>query len=176
MTMEFWVNLFGILGIITTVIIYQQKEHRGMLIWKLITDTLWVLHYLALGANSVAVVTIVAILRSIVLLCQKHKWARSRAWLWIFLGSSLILSALAYKDWTSLLTMIGSPMCIIAYWIGKPRVTRIVSIPAALMFLINVTLSGSLWGTLSESFLLASAIIGFIRYDLPHKEKSTRRD
>lgn len=164
--MNFWINFFGVLGIISTVIIYQQKENSKMILWKLITDTLWVIHYLLLGANSVAVVTIVAILRSIILLCQKHKWAQSKAWLWVFLGSSLILSILAWKDWTSLLTTVGSLACIIAYWIGKPKITRIISIPAALMFLVNVAVNGSVWGTLCESFILASAVVGLWRLDL----------
>ena len=172
--MRFWVNLFGILGILTTVVIYQQKENQRMLVWKLISDLFWVLHYLALGANSVAVVTIVAIMRSIVLLCRRYRWAQSRAWLAVFMVSSFVLSVLAYKDWTSLLPMIGSQACIIAYWIGKPKVTRIISIPAALMFLVNVTLNGSLWGMLCESFLLASAIIGFIRHDVARKPKTAK--
>lgn len=172
--MRFWVNLFGILGILTTVVIYQQKENRRMLVWKLISDLFWVLHYLALGANSVAVVTIVAIMRSIVLLCRRYRWAQSRAWLAVFMVSSFVLSVLAYKDWTSLLPMIGSQACIIAYWIGKPKVTRIISIPSALMFLVNVTLNGSLWGMLCESFLLASAIIGFIRHDVARKPKTAK--
>ena len=34
------------------------------------------------------------------------------------------------------------------------------------MFLINVALNGSLWGTLNESFLLISAIVGVVRLDL----------
>lgn len=172
--MRFWVNLFGILGILTTVVIYQQKENQRMLVWKLISDLFWVLHYLALGANSVAVVTIVAIMRSIVLLCRRYRWAQSRAWLAVFMVSSFVLSVLAYKDWTSLLPMIGSQACIIAFWIGKPKVTRIISIPSALMFLVNVTLNGSLWGMLCESFLLASAIIGFIRHDVARKPKTAK--
>ena len=172
--MRFWVNLFGILGILTTVVIYQQKENQRMLVWKLISDLFWVLHYLALGANSVAVVTIVAIMRSIVLLCRRYRWSQSRAWLAVFMVSSFVLSVLAYKDWTSLLTMFGSQACIVAYWIGRPKITRIVSMPVALMFLVNVTLNGSLWGMLCESFLLASAIIGFIRHDVARKPKTAK--
>lgn len=173
--MNFWINFFGVLGIVTTVLIYQQKDNRRMLLWKLATDASWVIHYLLLGANSVAVVTLVAIARSIILLCQRHKWAQSRAWLWIFLGSSLFLSILAWKDWTSLLTTVSSLACIIAYWIGNPRITRIISIPAALMFLINVALNGSLWGTLCESFLLVSAVVGLLRLDI-HKGHAQQPD
>lgn len=171
--MSFWVDFFGVLGLITTFMIYQQKDNRRMLFWKLATDTSWVLHYLLLGANSVAVVTIVAILRSVILLCQKHRWAQSKAWLWIFLISSLLLSILAWKDWTSLLTTVGSLACIVAYWIGRPKLTRIISIPAGLMFLINVAVNGSLWGTICESLILVSAIVGLFRLDIRKKGKES---
>ncbi|MBQ6564441.1 MAG: YgjV family protein [Clostridia bacterium] len=166
MNTNIWANVFGVMGIVTSVIIYQQKENRNMLIWKLITDTVWVIHYLMLQANSVAVVTMVAMARSVILLCQNHAWARHKAWLWVFLGSSFLLSLLAWKDWTSGLVMVASLACILAFWIGKPKITRMVSIPAAAMFLINVALNGSLWGTLNESFLLISAIVGVVRLDL----------
>ena len=96
--MRFLVNLFGILGILTTVVIYQQKDNQRMLVWKLISDLCWVLHYLALGANSVAVVTIVAIMRSVVLLCRRHRWAQSRAWLAVFMASSFVLGGQIAKS------------------------------------------------------------------------------
>lgn len=163
--MTFWVNFFGVLGIFTTVMVYQQRDNRKLLGWKIATDTCWVIHYLLLGADSVAVVTIVAILRSVILLCQKHRWARSKAWLWIFLSSSLLLSVLAWRDWTSLLTTVGSLMCIVVYWIGDPKTTRIVALPAGLLFLVNVAVNGSVWGTICESFILLSALVGLIRLD-----------
>ncbi len=171
--MELLINLFGALGTITMFVIYQQKENSKMLVWKLTSDSLWVVHYFLLGAVSAAVVTIVAIFRSIILLCHKYKWARSKAWLWIFLASSLFLSILAWKNWTSLLTTVGSLACIVVYWIGVPKITRIVSIPAALMFLVNVAINGSIWGTLCESFLLVSTIVGLVRLDLRKPNKQT---
>ncbi|MDD3334948.1 MAG: YgjV family protein [Eubacteriales bacterium] len=169
--MSFWINFFGVLGILTTVVIYQQKDNQKLLIWKLTADLFWVAHYLLLGANSAAVVTIVALLRSAILLCQGHKWAQSKAWLWVFLFSSLLLSILAWKDWTSLLTTVASLLCIVAYWIGNPKLTRIVSIPTGLMFLVNVAMNKSFWASLCEFFILISAITGLIRLDIHKKPK-----
>ena len=174
MNTTFWVNFFGVLGIISTVLIYQQKKQTQMLWWKILTDALWIVHYLLLGATSVAAVTLVAIFRSVILLCQDHAWARSKAWLWIFLATSLLMSILAWQNWTSILTTVGSLLCIVMYWIGKPKVTRIGSIPAAILFLVNVALNGSFWGTLDESFILVSAVVGIVRLDIPHKNNGQR--
>ena len=40
----------GVLGIIATIFVYQQKDRRKLLIWKLISDSIWLLHYFTLGA------------------------------------------------------------------------------------------------------------------------------
>ncbi len=162
------VNCFGILGIICTVIIYQQKENQRLLIWKLISDLFWTVHYAALRNYSVVAITLVAIMRSVVLYNHDKKWAHSGAWLWIFIGCSLAFSAVAWKDWTSLMTTVSSLLCIIAYWVRIPRVTRLLTIPAGFLFLVNIIFNYTFWGLLSESFLLTSAIVGFIRLDLKY--------
>ena len=166
--MNWVVNLFGILGILTTVFVYQQKENSRLLFWKITTDLIWIVHYFANGNYSVVAITLVAVLRSFVLLNADHAWARHRFWLPIFIGCSLLFSAIAWKDWTSLLTVVSSLLCIEAYWVRIPRVTRLLSIPAAILFLINIAFNFSFWGFICESFLLISAIVGFIRLDLPY--------
>lgn len=174
--MDWIVNAFGILGILTTIVIYQQKDNHKLLFWKITTDLIWIVHYTANGNYSVVAITLVAVLRSIVLLNDAHAWARHKSWLWVFIGCSLLFSALAWKDWTSLLTTVSSLLCIAAYWFRVPRINRILSIPAAILFLLNVWLNFSFWGFICESFLLLSAIVGFFRLDWPYyREKIAQR-
>ena len=175
--MRFIINLFGILGILSTIIIYQQKENHRLLQWKITTDLLWTVHYVANGNYSVVAVTLVAIMRSIILLLgEKYAWARQKWWLAVFIVCSLGFSVLAWKDWTSLLTLLSSLMCIVAYWIRIPRINRLISIPAALLFLIHVGINFSFWGFLSESFMLISAVVGFFRLDWPYyREKFSEK-
>ena len=172
---SFLINFFGIAGIVTTVIIYQQKENKNLLLWKITTDLIWIVHYAANGNYSVVAITLVAILRSIVLLNADKDWARHRFWLPVFIACSLIFSAIAWKDWTSLLTVLSSILCIAAYWVRIPRITRLLSIPAAVLFLMNIAFNFSFWGFICESFLLASAIVGFLRLDLPYYRNALKR-
>ncbi len=174
--MSLIVNLFGILGILTTVIVYQQKENKNLLFWKITTDLVWIVHYAANGNYSVVAITLVAILRSFVLLnAEKHAWARRRWWLAVFIACSLVFSLIAWKDWTSLLTLFSSLLCIVAYWVRIPRLTRLISIPGAALFLANIVINFSFWGFISETFLLVSAIVGFIRLDLPYYRDKARQ-
>ena len=52
--MNWLVDGLGILGILTNIIIYQQKTRKRLLIWKLISDMIWIMHYWLLGAYSVS--------------------------------------------------------------------------------------------------------------------------
>lgn len=167
---SFPADIFGILGIITTVIIYQSRTNEHQLLWKLTTDSLWIVYYILLGNYSVVAVTAVAILRSLILM-NKKKWAQGIWWMYIFMAISVAFSLVAWKDWTSALTMVSSLLCIGMYWYRKPRAVRFISVPAAILFLINVIINQNWMGTISESFLLLSSIIGIVRLDILHQSE-----
>ena len=170
---SFPADLFGILGIITTILIYQMRTSKYQLVWKMITDALWIVYYALQGNYSVVVITLVAILRSLVLISQK-KWARGIWWMYIFMAISIASSLLVWKDWTSLLTMISSLLCIVMYWYRNPRMVRFITVPATILFMVNVILNQNWMGLISESFLLASAIIGIIRLDIMDQTKKQK--
>ena len=171
--MNWLVDGLGVLGIVTTIMVYQQKTRKRMLICKLITDIVWILHYWTLGAYSAIAITIVAVLRSIVFLNEDHRWAQSKAWLFIFLAASVVLSLIAWQNAYSALTLTTSLLCIVAYWLAQPRLTRLLSIPAAILTLIYNFIYHSREGVLCEFFIIASAVVGYFRHDFRknHLEK-----
>ena len=169
--MDWLIDGLGILGIITTVMVYQQKERKKMLIWKLITDLVWILHYYLLGGYSACAITVVAIFRSIVFMNNDKKWAQGRKWLYIFLTASLVMSLLAWQGPITLLTLGSSIISIVAYWMPKPGSTRLLTVPAAVLYLTYTILCKSKEGFICELFLLSSTIVGIIRHDIPRRNK-----
>ena len=167
--MNWLIDSLGVLGILTTFCVFQQKERRKLLIWKLINDTVWIVHYFTLSAYSACAITLVAILRSIVFLNDGHKWAKSRAWLFVFMAASLLFSILAWQDFYSLLPLISSLACIIAYWIKSPKMTRLITIPAAVLYLIYNIAFHSVEGSVCSAFTIISSVVGLIRHDLRKK-------
>ena len=172
MSFSFPSDVFGILGIITTVFIYQQRTHKNQLLWKLSTDCVWIAYYFLQGNYSVVAITSVAILRSIVLLNHEKKWAQGIIWMYIFMGISIVFSLMAWKDWTSLLTLLSSLIAIGMFWVRSPKAVRFMSIPAAGMFLINVVINRNWMGIISESSMLLSDIVGIIRLDILEQIKN----
>ena len=63
----------GALGILANCIIYQQKSGKGLLLCKLISDVLWLLHYLLLGAYSAAAVALIGGFREFVFYKENKK-------------------------------------------------------------------------------------------------------
>ena len=169
--MNWLIDGLGILGIITTIAVYQQKTQKRLLLCKLTTDTIWILHYWLLGAYSAIAITIVSILRSIVLLNAKRRWAQSRYWLWIFLGATVALSLTAWQNAYSALMLFSSVLAIIGYWLGRPFMARLLSIPAAASSLIYNWAYHSREGIVSSMFIILSSIVGILRHDLPKKLK-----
>ena len=58
MGLTFWLaNIFGGLGIIFNALIMQQKSREKVLTFKLISDFLWGMQYLLMGAYSGLAIT-----------------------------------------------------------------------------------------------------------------------
>ena len=85
-------SIVGALGIGANVIIYQQKNGKKLLFYKLISDFLWAAHYFLLGAVSAALVAVIGIFRETVFFNQDKKWAKSNLWLVFFILCSICVA------------------------------------------------------------------------------------
>lgn len=173
--LSFPADIFGILGIASTVILYQQRTNKGQMWFKLATDLLWIVYYVMMQNFSVVAVTLVAVFRTVVLMNHGKKWAQGIWWLFIFMAVSVALSLLAWQDWTSSLTMCSSLLCIGMYWFRNPKAVRWISVPAAILFLVNVIINKNWLGTVSETFLLLSSIVGIVRLDIMKQNKEEEK-
>jgi len=78
--------LIGILGITANCVIYQQKNGKNLLLWKLISDILWFFHYLFLGAYSGSAVAMIAVFREFVFYKENQKGRKSLFYLLFFIS------------------------------------------------------------------------------------------
>jgi len=164
--MDVLARIFGIAGIAATVIIYQQRGRSKLLGYKLLSDIIWLLHYAFLGAYSGAAISVIAIIRELVFLKRDQcKWAKNPIWLYLFLGISALSAVITWKGALSLLPMIASMIAVISFWIGKPRLSRVLSVPTAVCMLIYDFLSGSVEGCANELLTLCSSAYGYYRFD-----------
>ena len=158
-------TIFGVLGMATTVLIYQQKTRRGLILSKLLSDVIWFLYYICLSAYSGAAIAVIGMIRELVFINREKKWAKHPIWLVFFLMLSFISAIITWKNIFSVLPCIASAISVVSFWIGNPKLSRKLSYPiSACMLTYNIT-SVAIIGVINEIFTVISSIIGTIRLD-----------
>ena len=92
----FFVYLFGALGILVNVLIYQQKDAKRLVLFKLASDVVWSLHYFFLSAYTAMAISMIAIVRELTFYKEKKSKAANSALLVFFIILSI---ASAYITW-----------------------------------------------------------------------------
>ena len=155
--------IFGAFGIAANVIIYQQKNGKKLLLWKLLSDILWMAQYLSLSAFSGAAIAAIGIIRESVFLNQNKKWAQSKGWLLLFLALSIASAVFTWKSVFSILPAFASVLSVFSFWKNKPALARNLAFPISASMLTYDVFCGSYLGIANEIFTLVSAFIGVLR-------------
>ena len=158
--------IFGFLGIVSTVLIYQQKKRSGLLFMKLVSDVIWFLHYIFISAYAGAAVAVIGFLRELIFMNREKKWARSRLWLVLFLLLAVGAGILTWSNVYSLLPCIASAVAVISFWIGNPRLSRVLSFPIAGLMLTYDISKLAYMAIVNEILTVISSIIGVVRHDI----------
>ena len=158
-------QLVGFAGIAANMIIYQQKTRRQLLAWKFCSDVLWGLHYILVGGYTGAAISLIAMLRELVFMDRRHKWTQSRWTFVFFLGVAVAAAVLTWKNIFSLLPMIASIIAVTGFWMGNPRLSRILSFPVSACMLTYGVSVASLATVCNEVLTIISSVIGIFRHD-----------
>ena len=155
----------GFLGIISTIVIYQQKTRVGLLVSKLVSDVIWFLQYALIGAWSGAAISIIAIIRELIFINRKKKWAESPLWLLLFLVLSGVSGLVTWKNLYSIFPCIASALAVIGFWIGKPKLSRFLSYPISACMLTYAISNVAYMAIINELLSIGSSVVGNIRHD-----------
>lgn len=147
---------FSIGGIIANFTIYRQRDRESLLVTKLISDIVWCIHYILISAGSGAATCGISICREIVFLNKKHRWARHKIWLAVFIACNFVSLFFTWKGIYSILPGCTAIISIIVFWIGNPSIVRRIQIPISVSFLIYNISVGSYMGIVNEVLSLIS--------------------
>ena len=154
--MNFLVQSIGALGIAANMIIYQQKDGKKLLLFKLISDLFWFAHYFLLGAYTGAVIAVIGIFRECVFINQDKKWAKGKGWLVFFILCSIVSSIFTWKNVFCLFPAIASVISVISFWKSNPKLARFLGIIISACMLIYDIIYGSYTGIVNEILTLVS--------------------
>ena len=157
-------QLFGICAMISLFCIYQQKDRKKLIFFKLCADVAWSIHYFCLGAYGGIVPNFVGIFRELTFMQRdKKRWA-SRVYLPIlFILLNWTIGAFTFQSPINILPVAASTFVTISLWLRSPKLTKLISVPVSLTFLIYDIFVGSYIGIVNESIAIISIIISFCK-------------
>lgn len=170
--MKFVAQLFGIGAMVSLFLIYQQKSRKRIIFVKLCADICWVVHYFCLGGWAGMIPNFVGIFRELVFINRKTKrWASIVIWPIIFILINWGLGFRTFNTLFNILPIAASTFVTLSLWIDNPRLTKIISIPVSLAFLIYNIFVGSYVGVINETIAIGSIIISFARGNIINIKK-----
>lgn len=163
--------LFGLGAMLSLFLIYQQKDRKKLIIFKLCADVCWATHYLCIFAPGGMIPNLVGIFRELVFVNREEKkWANKVFWPIFFIIINLTLGIITANRPINLLPITASVFVSLSLWLKNPTLTKIMSVPVSAAFLIYDVFVGSYIGIVNESLAICSIIISFIKSKLERKE------
>ncbi len=165
-------QLCGLGAMIALFSVYQQSTRQRLLISKLCADVCWVAHYLLTpGGVGGAIPNFIGIFRELIFIQREKKsWANKIIWPLLCILCGWILGIFSFKDAWNILPITASTFVTISLWLKNPRLTKLVSIPVVICFLIyNIHLQSPV-AIVNESLSLVSIFLSFGKEHLHKKE------
>ena len=130
--MEIAAGIFGALGIVVNLMIYQQTTSRRVLLFKLLSDVVWAVQYLLLGAYTGFGIACIAVLRESVFYRVNRKSRTGVAFLSLFTLTSLLCAVFTWSSAASLLPAAASVISVFGFYFAIPRLSRMLALPISL--------------------------------------------
>ena len=130
------------------------------------------MHYLCIGGVSGAIPNLVGIARELVFVNRKkHKWANFVLWPIIFIFINFGLGISTFSSPINILPIAASALVTVLLWIDNPLLTKLLSIPVCLSFMIYDIYIGSYIGIINEAISILSIIIFLIKYLIKRRKE-----
>lgn len=161
--MEIIAQLFGVGAMLSLFLIYQQKSRKNMITAKLCADICWVLHYFFLGGTAGMIPNLVGIFRELVFVHRDKKWANSVLWPLLFIFINWGLGFSTFHSAINILPIAASTFVTISLWIDNPKLSKGISVPVCVAFMIYDFYVRSYVGVINELVSILSIVIFFIK-------------
>ena len=182
--METAAQIFGIIGMICNILVFQQKTHKKVLMWQFFAASVFALNYFMLGAVVGGMLNVVGAIRSLVFLYKEKTNANSVFWLVFFILAFSVSYPLTFlvfgteptlKNFViELLPVIAMIIATVTLRLGSAKAVRRFGLLSSPMWLIYNCFSGSIGAIASEILNLISIIVGIIRLDTKKKGKEEK--
>lgn len=172
--MQIAAEIVGFLGLASSLISFQQKERKMVMLFQLTASALCCLALFLAGSVIGGALDLISFVRTTVfavLMNSSKKWTNSPVWLWLFIGALVVTGIFTWQNIWSILPILGSVLSTVALWMKKASHIRAISLFVGPCWMIYNLVEGTVAGALNELLAMTSIVIGMLRHDRK-KEKS----
>lgn len=165
-------QILGLVALAFTALSYQTESSKKMLVIQTVATALFSVHYLLIDATTGMALNILAIVRNLIY-CNRDKnflpfrldRKFCRGWFFpVLMTVSIgILGALAWKDWYSLLIIIGLMINTMFLALPNTQTIRKSILLTSTMILTYDIFVLSIGGIINEAVAISSSVIGIVR-------------
>jgi len=161
--MKIAAQIFGLFAMVSLFLIYQQKNRKRLIIAKLFADICWVAHYLCLGGIAGMIPNAIGIFRELVFIKRKDEvWANKMIWPILFVAINFGFGMLTFHSLYNILPIAASAFVTFSLWIDHPKLTKMITLPVCLAFMIYDFYVRSYIGIINETISILSIILFFV--------------
>ncbi|MBE7039760.1 MAG: YgjV family protein [Ruminococcaceae bacterium] len=158
-------GLVGVIALIVALASFQQNVPKKMVIYQLIANSLFVVHFFMLGAKVGAAINLMSAVRSLIYAQTDKKWAGHPAWTVVFVVISILIAVFLWEGWLSLLPVLGALCYTLSFRMKTSKMVRLVSLPSSPCWIVYNAIKGSIPGIITELYVIISILVGMLRFD-----------
>lgn len=161
-----FVRIVGFAGVILTFAAFQSNKHKNIVLIKLISEFVFGIQYLLVGAYTGCVLNILGSVRNFTYLKLDEKGRGTRTAMLIFMAVFTVSAVLTWNGWLSIFPLVGKLFSTAAYSMKNPRKIRLLNVPTVIMWVVyNITFHT--WEALfADSMSLVSVAVAIYRFDI----------
>lgn len=184
--MDILTQTIGIIAMVFNVASYQGKTARQILIIRLLSTILFIIHFWLLNEMTGALLNLVASMTCIVFAFKPKKFAESVLWIPFFILCTVACYVLTFTVFgkepstfniiVNLFPVAGMIICIFGFRMAKAARVRILSLFSSPCWLTYNCISGSIGGTITEIIAICSNLFAIFTQDLKLWKKKDKKD
>ena len=166
----------GIIATVITILSFQQKNQKGIVIFQATSSALWCIHFLSIGAFTGGVLNLVAFIRNAILSQRERwKWVSGYLFVCVMILISFGVYTLSFFAFgieptranliLELLPALGMITTTFAFREKDGKRVRLLSILNSPLWLVYNAFNKSIGGVITEAFCLISIGVGYVRHD-----------
>ena len=165
---------FGAMGLILSIIAFQFKKHKHIVLLKLSSELTFSIQYILLGAWTGAVLDFISVIRNFLFYRFVKKGISTTPVILVF-GAFVIATGFFTFDGIISLLPIGSKLLTtVSYGMKKEKWLRLITLPSCVLWIIYNLFVGSYAGALTDGITLASILIAIYKFDIKGHQQAVQ--